>query len=367
MDKQTSSPLPPLYAGWFDELLGGDIPAETRATCQDCAMCDDEAEYQKPGSKFFNPQTKCCTYLPRLPNYLVGMILADDDPAMANGRQTIEARLQAEIAVTPLGLEQPLMVKVLYEQKEIRAFGRAQSLICSHYINEQGGRCGIWKYRNSVCSTWFCKYVRGAVGRDFWEAAKFFLLSIEAELSRWCAIKLAFNDQEFSHLFVPQTATSQLPPLTLEDLDNLVDAEKQRRIWGNWYGREREFYLACAERVAALSWQEILEICGPAVQMRARLVQEAYRRLMTGEIPERLRIGNFTITETDQDFCSLYHPGIGVDVFRLSTKVMRLLPYFDGRPTREILQQIIEKEGLRFTTELLRRLVDFNILVAVDG
>ena len=42
---------------------------------------------------------------------------------------------------------------------------------------------------------------------------------------------------------------------------------------------------------------------------------------------------------------------------------MRLLPYFDGRPIADIVNQIVEKEGLRFTDELLRRLVDFNILV----
>ena len=46
---------------------------------------------------------------------------------------------------------------------------------------------------------------------------------------------------------------------------------------------------------------------------------------------------------------------------------MRLLPYFDGRPTAESVAQIVAKEGLRFTDELLRRLVDFRILVAAEG
>src|SRR5262245_29498225 len=99
MTSKTTSPLPPLYARWFDELLGGDIPSESRATCNDCAMCDSEGDHQKPGSTLFNPESKCCTYLPRLPNYLVGMILADDDPAIAAGRRTVEVRVKAGLAV----------------------------------------------------------------------------------------------------------------------------------------------------------------------------------------------------------------------------------------------------------------------------
>src|SRR5512134_3109981 len=105
MENKTSSPLPALYAGWFDDLLGSEIPSETRATCHDCAMCESDGDHQNRGSKLFNPQSKCCTYLPRLPNFLVGMILKDQDPAMTSGRASVETRLQAGLGVTPLGLE----------------------------------------------------------------------------------------------------------------------------------------------------------------------------------------------------------------------------------------------------------------------
>jgi hypothetical protein len=179
MDHKKSSPLPPLYANWFDDLLGGDIPSETRATCSDCAMCESRPTPKNPGVNFFNAQSKCCTYLPLLPNFLVGMILNDQDPAMATGRASIEKRLDAGLAVTPRGLEWPLKMRAEYTQMEPSAFGQTQSLRCPHYVNEQGGLCGIWKYRNSICSTWFCKYVRGAVGKEFWETAKVLLQAIE--------------------------------------------------------------------------------------------------------------------------------------------------------------------------------------------
>lgn len=372
MTSKTSSPLPPLYAGWFEALLGAEIPSETRATCNDCAMCDAQGEHQKPGSQLFNPQSKCCTYIPRLQNFLVGMILADEDPAMAAGRASVEARLQAGTAVTPLGLEQSLKSRFLYSHMDPRAFGRAQSLLCPHYISEQGGMCGVWKYRNSICSTWFCKYVRGALGRDFWEAAKWLLLAVEDDLSRWCAFKLELQETALELLLAPRLGAGQrspltLPVLTLEDMDDVVDPEQQQRIWGNWHGREREFYRACAELVAPLSWPEVLAICGPETQARARLTRKAYRRLTSAEIPERLQMGSFTIMEANQDYYRLVPTGIGVDVFNLSSRVMRLLPFFDGRQTAVIVNQIVEQEGLRFTDELLRRLVDFKILVAAEG
>lgn len=121
---------------------------------------------------FFDPQVKCCTYLPELPNFLVGRILADEDPALAVGRATVEKRLQAGVAVTPLGLDRTPFYDLLYQHADT-AFGRSHTLRCPHYI-EEGGLCGIWQHRNSVCATWFCKHVRGAMGFRFWKEEEFY-------------------------------------------------------------------------------------------------------------------------------------------------------------------------------------------------
>jgi len=364
MTSLNSNPLPPLYAAWFDDLLGREIPPETRATCHDCAMCESGGEYQKPGSKLFNPRSKCCTYQPKLHNFLTGLILSDDDPAMVAGRASVIARLQAGVAVTPLGLGKSPKFKLLYDQMEMRGFGRAQSLRCSHYRDEQGGLCGVWKYRNGICSTWFCKYERGAVGRDFWIAAEYLLVAIEEDLARWCVIELEVGEEALEILFEPP---SNKQSLALEDLDDQVEPGKQRRVWGHWYGREDEFYRECARLVSPLSWQEVLTLCGPEVRGRAQLTQKAYRAASSQDVPARLQLGAFTVIEAGADFFRVYRPDMGLDTFTLSAKIMRLLPFFDGRPTAEVVAQISEKERLRFTDELLRRLVDFRILVAVEG
>lgn len=76
-----SSTLPPLYAAWMDQVLAGPIPEETQATCDNCAMCAKAGDPPASSTLFFHPQVKCCTYLPRLPNFLVGRLLADDGAA----------------------------------------------------------------------------------------------------------------------------------------------------------------------------------------------------------------------------------------------------------------------------------------------
>jgi len=95
-----ASALPPLYETWMARALPGPIPAETRAPCQQCAMCPPNAGAAAAPSSpdYFNPQTKCCTYLPQLPNFLVGRILADETPEMERGRASVGQRIHKGVA-----------------------------------------------------------------------------------------------------------------------------------------------------------------------------------------------------------------------------------------------------------------------------
>jgi hypothetical protein len=146
------SPLPPLYARWMGELLAAPIPRETEATCDDCAMCPRPGE-RTDGAHFFRPDVKCCSYVPVLHNFLVGLILAETDPAAAAGRATLEARLDARIGATPLALACPPLQRALYRLGAPGAFGQARGLRCPHFLEEGGGRCAIWRHRIAVCPT----------------------------------------------------------------------------------------------------------------------------------------------------------------------------------------------------------------------
>src|SRR5262249_20196457 len=106
--------LPPLQAAWLAELLPGPLPAEPPATCDDCAMLPPPGSGEQ-GDAFFNPNTKCCTYVPVLHNYLVGRILSDADPGLKTGRKRVALRLRGRVGVTPLGIRPGVFFQRFYE------------------------------------------------------------------------------------------------------------------------------------------------------------------------------------------------------------------------------------------------------------
>ena len=99
--------LPPLYEPWVRELLSGGPPREARATCSNCAMCERPNQTPYDRTQEFVPSVKCCSFVPDLPNFLVGGVLSDEDPAAAIGRKAMEKRLAKKLAVSPLGVAAP--------------------------------------------------------------------------------------------------------------------------------------------------------------------------------------------------------------------------------------------------------------------
>lgn len=358
------SPLPPLYAAWIDQLLAGPIPPETDATCDDCAMLPEEGGEAANSSVFFNPQTKCCSYIPAIPNFLIGRILEDQDHHQALGRATVENRIDAGVGVTPLGLEQPQNFQVLYRLSGDTLFGQSRNLRCPHYLEEAGGRCGVWKHRASICATWHCKYVRGLVGNQFWTTLHQLLSRVERSLSHWCVLELEIGPESLSELFPARKTMKADGSISPRALDGLADPAASRLVWGKWVGREEEFYRECAHLVNPLDWQEVIDLNRGEIQLWSRLLREAYQNLNSEELPERLKVGALQVLGMDQDSCSVntYSP---YDPINVPRELIEVLGYFDGRPTVEALEAISEGANLRVDTSLVRKLTDFGLLIPV--
>jgi hypothetical protein len=350
--------LPPLYDRWMQQCLPAAIPQEPKATCHDCAMCKAAAPESSREVVFFDSASKCCTYMPTLWNFLVGTILEDDTPEAAEGRRTVEARIDAGVAVTPLGLASPPVYQLLYSRIQ-DAFGQAQSMRCPHYI-EEGGRCGVWRARESTCATWFCKYERGAVGREFWDRLHRLLVLAERGLSNWCVLQLDLGADALRSL-IPERPPRPTDPMSAADFDHRADPKVYRQNWGRWVGKEREFYRRAAQLARDLSWSRVLGLGGAEAQVAEALVQEAFRRLTSTELPERLRAGSTRLTP-EPDGGAFVISYSGYDPLRLSPAVLGILPFFDGRPTTAVVEAIQEKRGVQVTLPLVRRLVDFGVL-----
>lgn len=356
-----SAALPPLYARWIDELLAGPIPAETNATCETCAMIVDEhpADGAKPGVGF-NPETKCCTFLPELWNFLVGGVLLDDHDDAARGRATVEARIDRGVAVTPLGLGRSTTFELLYSTGTAELFGQSQRLRCPHYLHEQGGLCGVWRHRESTCATWFCKYVRGAVGQEFWVQLHQLLQAAEAAVAAWALLELRLEAGALARIYrARQPRRSR--KLTSHDLDDAPDPVALREAWGSWLGREREFYVECARRVTPLGWADVRRIGGAPIAIHEHMVRAAYSRLMDASVPERPTTALVLITPRPRDRAQLSSYS-GSDSLDVPAVVAKILPLFDGRDTAEVLADVRRREGVTIDPSLVRKLTDFGIL-----
>lgn len=367
MPNSGASVLPTIYASWVDQLLGGAIPEETRATCEDCAMCAKPGDAPGTGSPiYFNPKIKCCTFLPALPNFLVGRILLEDvsrQPDLAHGQASVRERLRARVAVTPLGIAHAPVYDLLYRSNP-DTFGRSSTLLCPHYVKESG-RCGIWRHREATCATWFCKHVRGATGKAFWEMLHQLLSVVEKELSQWCVLELGVDSQVLQTLFptsVSQPAGSAGNGSSGTALEGVVDAEAYRAAWGHWEGREEEFYRACARLVDQLSWADVTAICGPEVRLLGQLAGESYKTLISDEVPDTLRMGSYNVISSSPHSTRVWTYS-GFDPLDVPNPLVNLLHYFDGRPTDEALWAIADEEGIMLDESLVRKLADFKILL----
>jgi hypothetical protein len=341
--------LPPLYAAWMGELLGAGIPDETRADCASCSMCVDAAG---AGAPRFHPESKCCTFFPDLPNFLAGRILADDDPAMDFGRAAILERIASRVAVTPLAVARPRSWWVLYNDGFPDLFGRARTLRCPYYV-EDGGKCGVWRHRDAICSTFFCKHERGQVGLTFWRALSNLLAAVERNLAWWCLAEADLDVGTLSRLQASQQlgGGARLQAAELEGRD----PHGYRELWGPWHGRERELYLECAARVGRLSWNDVAAICHPEVGIMAAVARKCHARLRDDGVPERVAAGSFQVVAISGGRVSLktYRD---YDPIEVPAHIFQALPGFDGRASADLGLDAAE----------LRRLVDFGVLREVS-
>ena len=360
--------LAPLHGRWLETALGGKIPSESHATCESCAMLPvPGGEDGHRDAVFFNPKTKCCTYLPLLPNFLVGAILADGAPDMAEGRARVLERIGKKVGVTPLSVGAGGAYKLMYDHGD-GAFGHSEAMRCPYYLEDRiGGGCGIWRHRNSVCMTWFCKHERGAPAKRFWDSANELLMAVEENLAIHCLVTLGFDDAALRANFPLKVPNSRKHTGTVngDELDGVVSPERYRAFWGSWTGREQELYRQCDAIVRNMEWGEVERIGGATVALLSQLARAAYQTATSDDLPERLEIGEFSVI------------GMGHETVRLATysaydpvdapaALLPALPAFDGSKVPAALRAIEKDHGLVLQPELVRKLVDYGLLRAVD-
>lgn len=292
----------------------------------------------------FRADAKCCTYVPAIVNFLVGALLRDLPPGP--GRVSLERRV-AEGVRTPHGLDVTDDERRRYAALvEADQFGRAPDLRCPHYMHEAGGLCGLWRHRNAVCATWYCKHDRGAVGQRLWRAVEALLTMVERELSHWSACQVLYR-------VAPPGAPAA------DDGDDLPE-------WRAWSDHAEAYYRETAAMVDDLRWADVEAIAGAEIEPLLTELRAAWAAVQTDApapsalVPGLVRIGRRGKTTTR---VVTYSDSDAID---LPSELVALLPRFDGRPTAVVLAELA-REGVVLTPALVARLIDFAVLAPTSA
>jgi hypothetical protein len=341
--------LPPLYEKWVHAMLGGAIPREEKATCGACPVLT-------PGG--FHPETKCCTYLPHLPNFLVGSALADPQ-----AEATIRARIErAPHLASPLGLLVPREYLAIYQSAK-PAFGRVKHLRCPHF---DAGGCSVWAHRNGVCATWFCGHNRPLPGLDFWEGLRDVLGAFEDMLSIWVLLEMGFAPASleraiaFSRRRPPQVGG---PALDAEELDG-VPSDAVRATWRSWTRGPEALYREAHLRVAALSFEDVWTLLDAYGRFRVDRLRARYEALVNPTIPRACTVAEVRVEATHAESFTIMAER-DMDTLEVPSGLLSALAEFRQGDVARSLAQLAAR-GTPLSDELVQELFDYGVLRPVE-
>lgn len=349
------SRFPDFYKSFLPRFFENDNPGETARSCSDCSMMNSDSSM--PGIISFSPHTKCCTYYPNLPNYMVGALLSDRNPELNQGRIRIRSLIRKGVAVKPHGIMRPDKFQLLIKSS-VDLFGRATSLVCPCF-DSKNGTCTLWPFHSSVCNTWFCKYSAGEDGRLFWNSLRNYLIHVENVLELYTLQKTGF---EAAEMIVQQKDVHLISALELDD--KKPDKKTYQRMWGKWAGREEEFYKETYRIVKGLNRPRFKRISGIAGEVLLRDVMKKLQKIVKPKPPAFLkRNPHLVVEKTGEDEYTLISYS-RFDPITVSGRIYRIIDFFDGaKDIRATGNEILKKTKTEPSPDLLLSLYQMRVLI----
>ena len=343
--RKIADTIPEFYHSILPPFFQQQIPPEPFSDCFNCPMIAEKGEDSGLDlSRPFAHETKCCTFTPRIPNYMVGGILSDPDPSLIEGKQRIVKKIQSGEGILPSGVYPTKEYNDYFIDKSALGFGRSTSLLCPYFIQDKHS-CTIWKYREVICAFWYCKHIAAKRGSDFWNSMVDYLKFIQDSFigiaAKECGLYLHNQDE---------------PVETLN---------RYNEIWGNWLGQEEEYYKKCFEIVRNLPATQTKEIFATA-QGFEKIVEHRYNDFVY--LPEFLIANNSSLRQSKEDNyqieLSSYIKSTDKSI-AWSFQIPRFaIDYFDGQTqTKEVIRMVDEKHFINLELEILIALYRHDILL----
>ncbi len=188
----------------------------------------------------FSSSCRCCGYLPQMPNFALGLAL--QSPSRDAVREVIAAG-----HVLPFGLlPSPRLFADAIATNAAGRFGEEPELACP-FKHPETHQCGVYAYRNSICSTFFCSHDHGEHGEEVWDLLQGLAGTAESAVAQW-----VMGEQGLPAREVCEAMDALAPKVAgWVEAEGGWPSEALDALWGEWRGREEAFFIACAQSVIA--------------------------------------------------------------------------------------------------------------------
>ncbi len=227
-------------------------------------------------------------------------------------------------------------------------------------------KCSLWKFREAVCSTFFCKHIAGEDSMNFWESLKRYLVYIEDTLTKYVVFKmdldaekiLSYSDQDKNIKFTSYEDLDELPPTP----------KKYKNIWGDWVGKEIEFYKQAFQIVSNLTYEDFEKITGIHQLILLEKLKKTHTTVINPNIPNILKRNPRLIVRLTKDNSYIISIAKNNNIFNISPTLYQIIHLFNGyRTNEEVLQFIKEEHNILLEEELLLSLYQNRTLIGCDA
>lgn len=235
-----------LFPGIWKYMLPEDfawfrLPRERLCTCDDC--------YEVARNNY-HPACRCCNHFPQLPNFSIGLGLLNP-----SSREMMKSIIDGAQGL-PEGLrpspEQYARSVVAYSKD---LFGKSEELNC-FLLNPESQQCLLYELRGAICATFFCQNDHGPLGHEFWTAVLDLVVQLELALELWCIEQMGISTPRYISRF--ERLADNIAGASDDGTGGWAE-DAYRQIWGDYYGREAEFYVSCA-KLAMENRENLFEI-----------------------------------------------------------------------------------------------------------
>jgi len=295
-----------------------EMPDEIRTTCADCPMAPPAGPSHSERPAFSAP-ARCCTYHPRLANFLVGRVLRRGD----RGTRAMRRRIEAGQGLEPRGVVAPDAVYEEYGRRANDEYGCFEELTCPYWAPGTEN-CTIHVDRGAVCRTWHCRVEDGRLGNAAWQALRELLLVLEI-----CVVELCLES---------------------------VTAPESTADASEWIA----YYIACSDAVDAAGQDHLGSLRDDRITAHLRALAEAIDALHP-DLPDVLMasVGGW-FSEGDQMFMSAHS---SFDLTATPGWIFEFLSRLDGeRPWSEAIAETESVLGHPIPEDLVPRMFRRGLL-----